>query len=404
MGLLRKSVTNLLSVWGPAATMLLASLISYVDRNTLALLAPTILEETHLTAEQYGLVISAFSIAYMAANPLWGRALDVWGVRWGMAVAVSIWTAASASHALASSLAGFALARAVLGFGEGATFPGGLRVAVQTLPPSKRSRGIAVAYSGGSLGAVVTPLVVTPIALWWGWRAAFLFTGVIGVAWLILWAFVSRRPEIRAHPQARLGAEGGGRMRARDLRVWSFGLLYAAGALPIAFVIYGSALYLNRVLGASQALIGKLLWIPPLGWEIGYFFWGWLADRGAARPGGRAALLKRLLAAVAVLALPLAAVPWTRTLWLLMAGFFLAMFSAAGFIILSIAHATDLYSSRYAGLISGIGSAAWSATVAVMMPVFGRLFDEGRYATAFGLAAALPSAGYLVWRAANRMG
>ena len=73
----RESLTNFLSVWGPAATMLLASLISYVDRNTLALLAPTILEETHLTAEQYGLVISAFSVAYMVANPLWGRALDV---------------------------------------------------------------------------------------------------------------------------------------------------------------------------------------------------------------------------------------------------------------------------------------------------------------------------------------
>lgn len=381
--------------------MLLVSFISYVDRNTLALLAPTILAETHLTAEQYGLVISAFSVAYMVGNPLWGRALDVWGVRWGMVLAVSIWTLASASHALASGFAGFALARAVLGFGEGATFPGGLRVAVQTLAPSKRSRGIAVAYSGGSLGAVVTPLLITPIALWWGWRAAFLFTGLIGAAWLALWAFVSRRPDIRAHPRA-VRTEGGERMRASDVRLWSFGLLYAAGALPIAFVIYGSALYLNRVLGASQALIGKLLWIPPLGWEIGYFFWGWLADRGAARPGGRAALLERLLAAVALLALPLAAVPWMASLPLAMAGFFLAMFSAAGFIILSIAHATDLYSSRYAGLISGIGSAAWSGAVAVMMPVFGRLFDLGRYATAFGIAAALPPAGYLVWRAFNR--
>lgn len=381
--------------------MLLVSFISYVDRNTLALLAPTILAETHLTAEQYGLVISAFSVAYMIGNPLWGRALDVWGVRWGMVLAVSVWTLASVSHALASGFAGFALARAVLGFGEGATFPGGLRVAVQTLAPSKRSRGIAVAYSGGSLGAVVTPLLITPIALWWGWRAAFLFTGLIGAAWLALWAFVSRRPDIRAHPRAAR-TEGGERMRASDVRLWSFGLLYAAGALPIAFVIYGSALYLSRVLGASQALIGKLLWIPPLGWEIGYFFWGWLADRGAARPGGRAALLERLLAAVGVLALPLAAVPWTASLPLAMAGFFLAMFSAAGFIILSIAHATDLYSSRYAGLISGIGSAAWSGAVAVMMPVFGRLFDLGRYATAFAIAAALPPAGYLVWRAANR--
>jgi ACS family hexuronate transporter-like MFS transporter len=391
-----------LSVWAPAATMLLVSFISYVDRNTLALLAPTILQETHLTAEQYGLVISAFSIAYMAGNPLWGRFLDVWGVRWGMAAAVTAWTLASVAHAWVSGFAGFAAARAALGFGEGATFPGGLRVAIQTLAPSKRSRGIAVAYSGGSLGAVLTPLIVTPIALWWGWRAAFYFTGAIGAAWLALWAFVSRRPDVRASPRAGVRESAGGTMRASDPRIWSFGIVYAAGALPIAFVLYGSALYLSRALGASQALIGKLLWIPPLGWEIGYFFWGWLADRSAGRPGGRFPLLRRLLAAVALLSLPLAAVPGYPALWMVMAGFFLAMFCAAGFIILSIAYATDVYSPRYAGLISGIGSAAWSGAVAVLMPLFGRLFDLERYGAAFGVAAALPPAGYLVWHAVNR--
>ena len=384
--------------------MLLVSFISYVDRNTLALLAPTILKETHLTAEQYGLVISAFSVAYMIGNPLWGRILDVWGVRWGMNVAVFSWTLASAAHALVSSFRGFAVARAALGFGEGATFPGGLRVAFQTLPPAKRSRGIAVAYSGGSLGAVITPLIVTPIALWWGWRAAFLFTGVIGFSWLALWAFMSRRPEIRANPRVAVRESGGGEMRVSDPRIWSFGVIYAAGALPIAFVIYGSALYLSKVLGASQALIGKVLWIPPLGWEIGYFFWGWLADRGAARPGGRFPVLRRLLATVAVFSLPLAAIPSLPALWMVMAGFFLAMFCAAGFIIISIAYATDVYSSRYAGLISGIGSAAWSGAVAVMMPVFGHLFDLERYPAAFGLAAVLPMAGYLFWRVVNRHG
>lgn len=391
-----------LSVWAPAATMLLVSLISYVDRNTLALLAPTILNDTHLTAEQYGLVISAFSLAYMAGNPLWGRALDVWGVRWGMMAAVAAWTLASVAHAWVSGFAGFALARAALGFGEGATFPGGLRVAIQTLPPSKRSRGIAVAYSGGSLGAVVTPLIVTPIALWWGWRAAFYFTGAIGLGWLALWAFLSRRPDIRANPRAAARESAGGVMRASDPRIWSFGVVYAAGALPIAFVIYGSALYLSKALGAGQALIGKLLWIPPLGWEIGYFFWGWLADRGARRPGGRFPVLRKLLATVAALSLPLAAIPHYPALWMVMGGFFLAMFCAAGFIIVSIAYATDVYSSRYAGLISGIGSASWSGAVAVLMPVFGRLFDLERYGAAFALAAALPPAGYLLWRVVNR--
>ncbi len=117
--------------WAACASMMLVSLISYVDRNTLALLSPTILRETRLSAEQYGWIISAFSVAYMVGNPLWGRLLDRAGVFVGMLAAVALWSAASTAHALAAGLVGFAAARALLGFGEGATFPGGLRTATE---------------------------------------------------------------------------------------------------------------------------------------------------------------------------------------------------------------------------------------------------------------------------------
>src|SRR5229473_4000792 len=91
-----------LTRWIPATSMLLVSLISYIDRNTLALLIPTIMKETHLSAEQYGFIVSAFSVAYMISNPLWGAALDRLGLRLGMTLAVAFWTAASMSHALAA--------------------------------------------------------------------------------------------------------------------------------------------------------------------------------------------------------------------------------------------------------------------------------------------------------------
>src|ERR1039457_6234223 len=149
--------------WVPAGTMTAVSLISYIDRNTLALLAPAILRETGLSGEQYGFIISAFSIAYMLSNPLWGRILDRAGLRRGMTAAVACWTGASMAHVFASGFWSFAAARAALGFGEGATFPGGLRTVVETLPPDHRGRGLAVAFSGGSLGALITPLVVTPL-------------------------------------------------------------------------------------------------------------------------------------------------------------------------------------------------------------------------------------------------
>lgn len=371
--------------------MLLVSLLSYIDRNTLALLAPTILKETGMTAGQYGLVISAFSVAYTVANPVWGRWLDRLGLRLGMMVSVSFWTAASVSHAFARGFWGFAAARAALGFGEGATFPGGLRTVVQTLDPSRRSRGVAVAYSGGSLGAVITPLVATPLALWWSWRAAFFFTGAIGVAWLLLWAVVSRRPDMRAKPETQECAPGAS-VRWSDARVWAAMLAYALGALPLAFVIYGAALYLNRELGRSQAEIGKVLWLPPLGWEIGYFAWGWMADRWR-----RASSLSRLMAAAAILSLPPVVTPWLRSYPLAVLLMFFAMFAAAGFIILPVAYATRVFSSRHAGLIAGLCAGAWSGAVALVMPVFGKLFDLGRYDAAFVLAGGMPIAGFLSW-------
>ena len=381
--------------------MMLVSLISYIDRNTLALLAPTILRETGLSAEQYGFIISAFSVAYMIGNPFWGRVLDRIGLPRGMTIAVTLWTAASVSHAFASGFASFAVARAWLGFGEGATFPGGLRAAMQTLPPHQRSRGIALAYSGGSLGAIVTPIIVTPIAAAYGWRSAFWFTGFVGIAWLLLWALVARRPDVRAHRAAEYTSAPADRLSFRDPRIWSFMAAYALGGLPLAFVLYGASIYLNRALGTSQAGIGAVLWIPPLGWEIGYFFWGWLADR-AVRSGDRMRGYRRLLTIGMLLSIPLSATPFLVSFWAVMFELFFAMFVASCFVIVTVSYATYIYSSNHAGLIAGLGAGSWSAAVALAMPVFGRLFDQARWSEAFTLATLFPLAGFAIWRYINR--
>lgn len=378
--------------------MLLVSLISYIDRTTLALLAPTILRETHLSGEQYGWIISAFSIAYMVSNPLWGWALDRTGLRRGMSAAVGWWTLASMAHAFAGGFWSFGIARAALGLGEGATFPGGLRAVVQTLGPEERGRGLAIAYSGGSLGALITPLVVTPIYLWWGWRAAFWFTGAIGGGWLVIWASVSRRKDIREKPAST--RDGGSRPapRVRDRAIWAFICAYALGALPLGFVLYSASLYLAGPLGRSQEFVGKVLWIPPAGWEAGYFIWGWLADRSLRRGEARVRALGRMLAWCVVLNLAFATVPSLPNVAAVMAALFLAMFVSAGFVVLSVAYATHVYAADHAGLIAGTGAGSWSLAVAVAMPFFGRLFDLHRYPVAFWVAAAIPVAGYAGWR------
>jgi ACS family hexuronate transporter-like MFS transporter len=380
--------------------MLAVSLISYIDRNTLALLAPTILRETGLSGEQYGFIISAFSIAYMLANPIWGKILDRAGLRRGMTVAVSCWTLASVAHAFAGGLWSFGAARAALGFGEGATFPGGLRTVVQTLPEEQRGRGLAVAYSGGSLGAVITPLLVTPVFLWWGWRGAFWFTGFIGLAWLLMWGFVSRRPEIRAARPAAAHLTPGPRIADRSL--WAYICAYALGALPLGFVLYSAALYLAHPLGETQKFIGQVLWIPPLGWEVGYFVWGWLSDHRCQTGRTRRSAVLPLLTWCAVLNLAFFAVPLVQSTALVLLLMFLAMFVASGFVVLSVAYANSVYTPDHAGLIAGVGAGSWSAMVALVMPYFGRLFDLHAYAGAFWIAAAIPIAGFFGWLVLSR--
>jgi len=373
--------------------MTLMSLISYIDRNTLALLAPTILKEAGLNQEQYGFIISAFSVAYMIGNPVWGHWLDRYGLRRGLFASVSFWTIASAAHAIAGGFWSFAVARCTLGFGEGATFPGGLRTVVQTLPPESRSRGVAVAYSGGSLGAVLTPLIVTPIALRWGWRGAFWFTGLAGLAWLFLWMSVSKQvPDVAPAAHRSVAAP-----RINDPRLWSFICAYGLGALPLAFVLYTSALYLSRALGKTQAEIGMVLWIPPLGWEAGYFFWGWITDRWLKRSALPQASYKRLFTILLFLSLPLAFTTHFGHYWLVLFELFFAMFVAAGFVIGSVSYATSVYSAHHAGLIAGVGAGSWSAVVALMMPPMGRLFDQQRYEEAFWLATVFPVLGYFTW-------
>ena len=179
-----------------------------------------------------------------------------------------------------------------------------------------------------------------------------------------------------------------------DPRLWAFMIAYAFGAIPLAFVIYGAPIYLSRALEKSQATIGAVLWLPPLGWEIGYFVWGWLADRSVD--------LRRLMAAAAALSLPLALAARIAPFPLVMAELFFSMFVAAGFIILSMSYATRVYSSSHAGLVAGVGAGAWSALVALVMPVFGRLLDLRAWDTAFALAALLPVAGFAGWHLLGR--
>jgi ACS family hexuronate transporter-like MFS transporter len=377
-------------MWTASGAMMICSWLSYVDRQILAVLSPVILADTGLSAQGYSTVVAAFSAAYMIANPLWGSVLDYIGLRAGMLAAVAVWSAASASHAWMAGLLGFAAARTVLGLGEGATFPGGLRAALDSLPADRQSRGIALSYSGGSLGAILTPLMATPLAARFGWRASFLLTGALGVAWLALWWAVARPPYLPA-PARRPQAMAWPNLAER--RFWALVASYGLGAIALGPILYLAPLYLNRALGVSQDELGRMLWIPPLGWELGYFFWGWAGDRfapGAVRP-------VRFFTLLTLLGLPLAAVTRATAPAAALALFFWAMFVAGGFVVLSLRTAALAYPRGQTALVAGIGAGSWSALVALLLPVLGRWFDQARYGLTFAVVAAIPVLGTAVW-------
>jgi ACS family hexuronate transporter-like MFS transporter len=382
--------------WAPCVSMLLLSLLSYADRSVLAILSPTILGDLHMSATQYGYAVSAFSVCYMVANPVWGFWIDRKGVWVTILVAVGLWSVASGAHALMGGLLGMCIARGVLGFGEGATFPAGLATVAETLPAEKRSFGLGLAYSGGSLGAALAPLLITPIALHYGWRATFALTMMMGLLWVTLWIWLRLSGVYRSHTPTRVAQKVAGKWNRNLIATAA---VYGLGAAPLAFGLYAAPLYLSRVLHVSQASLGHLLWIPPAGWEAGYLFWGRVADRRQARGAGHPARFFATFAVAGFLIVlaPLAARsphPVLTTMLL----FFAQMFIAGGFVVLTLSDGMNSQPKENSGFLAGVAISSWAGVTGILTPVLGHFFDHREYARGFWLIAFLPVVGVLVWQ------
>jgi ACS family hexuronate transporter-like MFS transporter len=384
-------------MWVPCLGMALCSWLSFVDRGVLGILAPTILGETGMTAQDLGWVIFWFFIVYTIGNPLWGMLIDYLGLRRAMLLAVGIWSAASAAHALMGGLVGFSIARALLGLGEGATFPGGLRTAVDSLPGHLRARGIAVSWSGGTLGAIMTPIVMVPISVAYGWRAAFIVTGLFGAAWLLLWAAIARPPYL---PSASRRSAKLSWPNPFELRFWALVFSYALPAIAPGPILGLMPTYLQRGLGVAQAELASIFWIPPAFWGLGYFVGGWAADKFAAedqRPLGMFALLT-------VLALPFGLTPIFESVPAAIALMSWACFIGGMFQMLAMKVGAYAFPREQAAMMSGIASGSWSLVNAGIAPIVGAYFDQQAWSSAFWLIALCPAVGVAMWAFLSRGG
>jgi ACS family hexuronate transporter-like MFS transporter len=291
------------------------------------------------------------------------------------------------------SFLGFAMARGVLGLGEGVTFPGGLRTAVESLPAHLRARAIALSFSGGTIGAVMMPLLLGPLAIKYGWRVAFMATAGLGAIWLIIWASIARPPFL---PKQTAKPAGVRWPNFLERRVWALMFSYALPAISPGPLLTILSLYLNGRLKLTQAEVNGLAWIPPLTWGIGYFFWGWAADRYAAnnrRPVGMFALLT-------LISLTLGLVTMTTSVPLVMTLIGLSTFIGGGFQMVALKVGSYAFPREQAAMMTGIASGSWSLVNFLLLRAIGPWtgwMNGGNWEGIFWLIALLPAIGTAVW-------
>ena len=187
--------------WIICTLLLLGVTKNYMDRQVLGVLKTTLQHEFGWTEIDYGNLVFAFQAAYAVGLVTMGRVVDRLGTRLGYALAMVFWSLASMAHAIGSSLGSFVVARSALGFGEAGVFPASIKAVAEWFPKRERAMATGIFNAGTNAGAIITPLMVPWITLYWGWRWAFVITGVLGFLWLGFWLRLYRKPE--QHPRVR---------------------------------------------------------------------------------------------------------------------------------------------------------------------------------------------------------
>ena len=180
--------------WGICALLFFATTINYIDRQMISVLKPTLQAEYAWDETTYANIVFSFQLAYAIGYIAFGRLIDKLGARFGYSLAAAIWGVAAMAHAGATSATHFIMARFALGIGESGNFPAGVKAVAEWFPAKERALAIGIFNAGANIGAILTPLLAPFLVLWFGWRAAFLFTGAIVFVWLAFWLANYRRP------------------------------------------------------------------------------------------------------------------------------------------------------------------------------------------------------------------
>jgi len=392
--------------WWIVWTLFFSTVINYISRQTFSLLVPVISAQYHLTNTDFGKISAAFQVAYAVTWLVGGIFLDAVGTRLGLALAVVFWSIVNMLTGFATSVFGFAFFRFLLGIGEGLNWPGASKTVAEWFPSQERGLAVAIFDSGSSVGGAVAALSIPLIAIRFGWRSAFIVSGLVGFVWLLMWLrvyhLVDRHPTvtpaevayIRAGQEvASVSPERGLRRwlkLARDRNVWGI-VLGRALTDPIWwFYITWLPKYLSDARGFSLQRIALFAWMPFVAADLGNFTGGLVSGYCIRRGVSvvRARTWVCVFSSLPILAgIPAASV---HSVYAALALICFALWGYASWSTMGLTLPSDLFPQDVVATVTGLSGLAAGLVGAVFTIAVGILVDRFSYGPAFLVAGLMP--------------
>lgn len=285
--------------WWMIGLVMLGSIINYLTRSTLAVAAPTLLQDLHIGAREYSWIVGAFQGAIML-QPICGYVLDVLGLKRGFAIFAIIWSLVSMAHGLAHNWQTLAVLRGVLGLAEGSANPAGMKATSEWFPASERGLAGGVYNIGASVGSMLAPPLVVWAILSYNWQTAFVITGSIGLVWVALWLWLYQSPEKHAalsdtereyisSGQEKFLQSDGTRPSVihilKQRNFWGIALPRFLADPTWGTLTFWLPLYLTSVRHMELKQIALFAWLPFLAADFGCIFGG-LVSMGLQKYAG----------------------------------------------------------------------------------------------------------------------
>ncbi len=370
--------------WVVCSLLFLATTINYMDRSVFSLIEPLLhldfmgwipgLDPAHQTAYDinYGRVLIAFQIAYGVGFLFAGRIIDKLGTKTGYALAILVWACASISTSLVSSVIGFMICRALLGLGESGNFPAAIKATTEWFPSEERALATGLFNSGSNASAFIAPILIAAVTARWGWHAAFICTGSMGLAWLALWLIFPYNKLRRGATQTQIDlapVTQGGSIYSILLSHRGFWAFFIAKGItdPIWwFYLFYLPKFLNDNYSLDLNHVKYPLIVIYTAASFGSIAGGWLSGfcmkHGHSVNSGR----KFALLICAICVMPIMFVPHMHTLfptiaWPAIGLFCLATAAHQGWSANLFSTPTDMFPSTSVSTVVGLGGAAGAA-------------------------------------------